>query len=178
MAGGTTNQTNKTSGFLNPSNKFSYCDLPPLDPYRTRHSMTGLMACGGIEDGVGTSCSTFNTVRGVWEESYQFSTRRYEHVAWNTSEGVLLMGGGDYSSYMTTTLLLPGGGSRPGFLLKTSCYSCCAAVDPYTNTIILSSGSSVERYGMRGYLETLPSPSYSRSNHACAIYYTDYKMPV
>ena len=180
MTGGVTNQRNKTAGLLNPSKNNSYCALPPIDPYRSEHTMTGFMACGGVQTGASTSCSTFNTARGVWEESHQFQTRHFRHVAWNNSEGVMLMGGWE-NSY-STTLLLHGGGSRPGFMLKEPCQGCCGASDPYTNTVILSGGYSyrtnVVRYGPRGYMNTLPYLRSGRHYHGCAIFYTDYRMPV
>ena len=70
MAGGLTSQTNKTSDFIVPSNNFSYCDLPPLS--RSVHTLTGLTACGGegFQD-ADITCSTFDTGRGAWFESFR-----------------------------------------------------------------------------------------------------------
>ena len=64
------------------------------------------------------TCETFNTDTGQWETSHTFDDGISDHVAWRTSQGLLLMGGfstDNFSNLLkTTTLLLPGGGHQPG----------------------------------------------------------------
>ena len=126
MVGGFTQngrQANPTATGLYIPARRRYCNLPALPYIRYRHTVTGLTTCQG--DGlfggsniVPVNCETFNTATGLWETSYTFSTNRHGHVAWQTSQGILLMGGATRTPADTpldeTTLLLSGGGHQPG----------------------------------------------------------------
>ena len=186
MAGGQTNQTIKFSGYYNTETG-RYCNLPPLDPNRIGHTVTGLTACGGwtsSKSNVSTTCSTFNTTTGQWEESHEYTPGRRYHSAWKTSEGILLMGGYYASDAAnTTTLILPDGGHRQGFNLVELSDGSCAIEDPETNSVILTGGyyydnkgsylNSVIRYNESGFVEYLPSLTSPRFLHGCGGYYNN-----
>ena len=89
MAGGYTdkNETIKSDGIYIPYNN-SYIPLPPLNPFRVAHTLTGLTACGGTNfTDAATTCSSFNLSSGLWEMSHWFRNRHNGHVAWKTDEG-------------------------------------------------------------------------------------------
>ena len=118
--------------FYDPNDK-TVCKLPslPIDPLSS--TLTGLTVCGGINsvksavsnvfstvnkicNGSREKCLTFNLSTGEWDWSYSMDRFHEGHVAWNTSKGILLMGG--YPNWTSTTLLLPNGKIQPGFQLK------------------------------------------------------------
>ena len=78
------------------------CLLPRLPaPGRLGHTQSSFTACGGYDTVTGTSCLTFD---GEWEQSHSLSESRWQHVAWQSPAGILLMGGG--WTYNTSTELL------------------------------------------------------------------------
>ena len=103
-----------------------WCSLPDLPHGRDSHSQSGLEACGGIgdcitdESCVPSSCVAFSN--GEWRPSHTLATfTRWEHTAWQSQQGVVLIGGkGDifYDTEMTTDILLEDGQSLPFFVLK------------------------------------------------------------
>ena len=124
MVGGLS-PTNSSKAFKNPNvtglfipSTGRYCHLPPLPRSRASHTVNGLTACRGSGHGfAGQTCETFNTSSGQWETSYTFDSSLSGHVAWQTSRGLLLMGGFNQNisdCIDTTTLLLPGGGHQQG----------------------------------------------------------------
>ena len=177
--------TGSTSRLYQPSTN-SYCELPSLPSSRSKHSVTGLTVCGGEEENDNT-CVTLNSDSGKWETSYELASRLYGHVAWQTSKGILLMGGSDGSTeYLQdsikteTTLLLPGGQTQPGpFELRLASYQSCAIEDPRSNSVIITGGwrlgwrETVDRYNEEGFVESLPNLNHARMNHGCAGYYND-----
>ena len=189
ITGGETNQTVKAAGLYNPTTG-AYCNLPPLDPPRRGHSMTGLMACGGsYSDFDRSSCFTFNVSSGTWYNSYNYSGNRYSPVGWKNEQGVLLIGG--IKDVDTTTLLYPNGTSQPGFNLNrtfAASWLSCGIEDHHSGTIIITGGRStcststsssctasnrVNRLGETGYIESLPNMAYKREFHGCGGYYND-----
>ena len=75
----------------------STCTMPELElPGRYSHTQTSFTACGGVDItsllGGLTSCSTFTA--GEWLPSHTLSSvGRMEHVAWQSPNGTLLLGG-------------------------------------------------------------------------------------
>ena len=75
----------------------STCTMPELElPGRYSHTQTSFTACGGVDItsllGGLTSCSTFTA--GEWLQSHTMSSvGRMEHVAWQSPNGTLLLGG-------------------------------------------------------------------------------------
>ena len=89
------------------SDGLSFCTLPSLLSGRATHSQDGLISCGG---GGGwrssenrKTCSTFKD--GAWVESHNLTELRYQHVSWETSEGVFMIGGADSQSKNTTEII-------------------------------------------------------------------------
>ena len=72
------------------------CSLPSLPDHRYRHTMDGLLICGG--DVTTVSCLTFSS--GEWTRSNTLMEQRTDHTSWQTEEGVVLIGG-DYGYYTT-----------------------------------------------------------------------------
>ena len=91
------------------------CSLPNLPEYRNGHTQTGLLTCGGGGEAK-KSCITFTG--GEWKKRHTLMGKkgRYEHEAWASPQGVLLMGG--YYSMDTTELLKPDGTTESSFKLK------------------------------------------------------------
>ena len=108
------------------------CPMPPLPVPRFGHSQTGAVTCGGHKDGsyevtVQKSCVTLSS---DWEQTHNLTARwgRWDHSAWRSPRGVVLMGGGLYPGwrgqgqpipYLTTTeILTQDGDTTPGFTLS------------------------------------------------------------
>ena len=187
VAGGITDQATKAAGFYNPLTN-NFCHLPPLTPARSRHTVTGLTACGGQGQGTVNTCSTFNIELGQWEISYKDFPSHAGHVAWKNSKGILLMGGwGSSINYTATTQLMDGGGHQKGFDLVMESYFSCAIEDPDSRSIILTGGygykitsymKEVLRYGENGFIEYLPNMTYPRDQHGCSGYYNEQRQLV
>ena len=82
------------------------CSLPDLPENRNDHTVDGNMVCGGRKY---TSpykffdnCISLQT-GGVWTETHKLITRRYKHSSWQSSEGVVLLGGWDSTIGMLGT---------------------------------------------------------------------------
>ena len=102
------------------------CPMPPLPVPRFGHSQTGAVTCGGHKDGsyevtVQKSCVTLSS---DWEQTHNLTARwgRWDHSAWRSPRGVVLMGGGLYPGwrgqgeripYLTTTEILTQDGDTP-----------------------------------------------------------------
>ena len=105
-------------------------------------------------------------------------------MAWNTSQGIMLMGGKD--NPYNTTLLLEDGSSQQGFDLVERIFYSCAIEDPKSGTVIITGGddengvgtTNVIRYGEQGFIENLPKMLSIRTSHGCAGYYDEDGMMV
>ena len=98
----------------------SWCSLPDLPNETKRHTQSGLVACGGNEDGF--SCWTFSS--GVWNKSHTLMNRRDLHSAWNSPIGVMLFGGEGGTLWSET--LNDDGQSDVGIYLDEKVLSSCA----------------------------------------------------
>ena len=71
-----------------------WCSLPDL-PFDSQgissHTQSGLIACGGTSNDNRQSCVTFK--EGVWTTSHSLREDRWEHSAWTSPAGVVLLGG-------------------------------------------------------------------------------------
>ena len=106
-----------TSVELLHTNGTRLCSLPNLPSTRTRHTQTGLTACGSWDSPARTTCHTLSST-GSWEESHSLDKNRREHCAWRAPQGVMLLGGWDSSSGTTSEILLENGDTSPSFNLN------------------------------------------------------------
>ena len=99
----------KTSVELLYTNGTHRCFLPDLPQGRHYPSQTGLITCASQDSG-GTmkTCVTFSG--GSWQHSHTLAGQgRHGHVAWDSPQGVLLMGAS------TTELLTENGDTTHSF---------------------------------------------------------------
>ena len=93
------------------------CPMPTMPEARAGHTQTGTVVCGG--DGWGgdgrKSCITFISGDVNWEKTHTLANERYYHSAWDSPQGVMLLGGRD--SGTTSEILLENGDTDPGFNL-------------------------------------------------------------
>ena len=88
------------------------CLLPRLpDPGRRDHTQSSLTSCGGWEDGSSTNCLTF--IAGEWELSHSLAIGVFSHVSWQSTAGILLMGGTSSELLSTTSDTTTPGFSLP-----------------------------------------------------------------
>ena len=93
------------------------CSLPDLPIKRYSHTQTGVTACGGSGDyAASSSCLTLSST-GSWEESHSLDKNRWHHCAWDSPQGVMLLGSWDSIAQTTSELLLENGDTSPGFSL-------------------------------------------------------------
>ena len=102
------------------TNRSRICSLPNLPYTRGRHTQTGVTACGGYGDSpdmdsaTKTSCHTLSS-SGSWLQTHSLDQPRWEHSAWDSPQGIVLIGG-KYSG-TTSEILLENGDTSPGFNL-------------------------------------------------------------
>ena len=92
-----------------------HCPMPAMPKPRYAHTQTGPVVCGGY--GGEKSCITF--IRGDvnWEETHTLAEERQQHSAWDSPQGIRLLGGWGYSAETTSEILLENGDTKPGFNL-------------------------------------------------------------
>ena len=82
-----------------------WCSLPEL-PFDSQgissHTQSGLIACGGSSNNR-QSCVTFKD--GVWTTSHSLREDRWEHSAWASPAGVVLLGGANSDPSTSSELL-------------------------------------------------------------------------
>ena len=154
------------------------CNLPDLPYDRYLHSQTGLTLCGGRHDPESTNCQTLSST-GSWEETHTLSMRRASHCAWNSPQGIILIGGWHTGNGDTTEILLENGDTNPGFNLDYAIDYACAIEE--SDSVIITGGAassgyarnSVTRYTADGSSTSLPNmKSGGRATHACGLYTT------
>ena len=91
------------------------CHMPAMPKPRYAHTQTGPVVCGGR--GGDKSCITF--IRGDvnWEETHTLAEERQQHSAWDSPQGIVLIGGSSSRAETTSEILLENGDSNPGFSL-------------------------------------------------------------
>ena len=165
---------NISSGFYYES---KFCNIPPLEPFRAGHTVTGLVACGGNGiDGtfVNDTCSKFDTSEGKWRPYATLPFSRKNHMAWQTDDGILLMGGAQQS-----ILIKADGTTELKFELAIHTSRACAVPDDRTSSVYILGGyfrkqvfSNVTRYTKTGPASDLiPNMNFERASLGCAGYY-------
>ena len=92
------------------------CPLPSLPEPRYGHTQSGTVACGGY--GGKKSARTCVTFSSDWEESHSFDHPRYDHVAWSSPRGIVLLGGANIPrAPKTSEILTEDGDTTPSFRL-------------------------------------------------------------
>ena len=142
------------------------------------------MACGGGGDAEQRSCITWEN--GQWIVTHELNRQRYEHSAFVSEEGLMLMGSSDYPGSIFSIILDKNpvlGDDEPDshrtYDLKYGMTSACAIQEPETNTVVITGGRGggqgdiVVRYGQNGFLADLPSLNDARLQHACGSYYLE-----
>ena len=117
VSGGNPRSSADTVGFsveLLYTNGSQICSLPDLPYLSQGHTQTGVTLCGGHRSPQRTTCHTLSS-SGSWELSHNLTENRREHCAWDSPQGIILIGG-DFSD-TTTEILLENGETNPGFNL-------------------------------------------------------------
>ena len=91
------------------------CQLPPMPEPRIRHTQSGRIICGGWDPAARKSCITFFSGGEDWVKTHNLTQDRRYHSAWESPQGVMLMGGLDHQT--TTEILTGDGDTNPGFSL-------------------------------------------------------------
>lgn len=151
--------------------------LPNLLSKRIAHTQTGNLACGGGTGGkYPQNCETWNSGTGEWKVTHKLTgENRNHHAAWETKNGVYLVGGGG-SAERTSELLKPDGTITEGFALKDkdTMAHACAIPDPENNELILTGGwgqgGKVRVYGESGWKRDMPSLNQGRFGHGCTSF--------
>jgi len=141
-------------------------------PVNTGQTQDGFLMCGGVEQPL--SCSNFNPESGQWESDTNTwkDPPRIDHVSWNTTSGLFLMGGRD--SPFTTTMLPSG---DLGFGIQETEASCSIQFEDF---VIVTGGGGkggkqAFKYFANGTIHELPFLLTPRSYHACGSYIQDGK---
>jgi len=119
-----------SEGFYDPGSNTA-CEIPSLPVMRIAGTTTGYKVCGGVAinvinasmyttyspiDYAANYCEEFDPSSGSWIISNVWENPpRIYHVAWQSSEGLYLIGG--LREELSTTLLLDDGSSTAGFQL-------------------------------------------------------------
>jgi len=182
---GSTDYSLTTSLYI-PSKK-QFCELPNVPNDRFGHTTIGFTTCGGWGSSdhqkVNNDCYTFNKNSGEWKLAQNWTEGRHRgHVAWETNEGLALVGGwGD----VRTTIFHPNGTqTRIFYQSDYQKWSPCGIPDYETETIFITGGyfknSSIEfrsklvnRYDKFGNREILPEMNFGRWFHGCSSYKND-----
>ena len=95
------------------------CPMPPMPKPRNGHTQTGPIVCGGHHVSVKKSCITFISGDVNWKKSHTLAKGRSFHSAWDSPQGIRLLGGWDSSGSerRTSEILLENGDTSPGFNL-------------------------------------------------------------
>ena len=88
------------------------CPMPAMPEPNLVHTQTGPIVCGGY--GGEKSCITFINGNDNWKQSHSLDQPRRMHTAWNSPQGVVLLGGYDSSARTTSEILLENGDKKPG----------------------------------------------------------------
>ena len=90
------------------------CPMPPLPEHRQSHTQTGPIVCGGYPR---RSCISFISGDVNWKKTHTLAEERRGHSAWDSPQGIRLLGGWNSGAYTTSEILLENGGTKTGFNL-------------------------------------------------------------
>jgi len=132
------------------------------------------LLCGGVE--YKAECYEFTPSNAnVWTKYADLNKTRYQHTAWESSQGLVLIGGfitGGFPQDSRATAELVRGGIM-NFSLPDTRFSC-AITDTATDSVILTGGlqtsTKVSRYNQNGLVEELPILNHGRHGHSCGSY--------
>ena len=142
---------------------------------RSRHSLTGRVACGGRGEESSTSCEELED--GHWKEVVTLNTRgRRGHSAWPVNGTLLLLGDfTDEDSHGTTTEIVTGNSTESFYQLRAKSSLSCGIDDVERSQLILTGGlhrgRDVDIYRLEGHDTRMPSLHTGRHSHGCAGYY-------
>ena len=120
VSGGHSSSSASTKAELLHTNGSWICSIPNLPYNRWLHTQTGVTACGSYGDSAArTTCHTLSS-SGSWEESHSLDQPRWEHSAWASPQGTVLIGGTDSDAQTTSEILLENGDTESGFNLDFS----------------------------------------------------------
>ena len=82
------------------------CSLPDMTRERYSHTISGGLACGGMDPAANITCEVWRPSMGQWEEVVtSLSETRYDHVSWTDTEGTtFLIGGSEGAWYSVETV--------------------------------------------------------------------------
>jgi len=148
------------------------CLLPPMTDKRDSHSQSGNLVCGG--SWTPRTCEKLE--KGSWRETHNITSRSH-HMMWNSSIGVILIGG-IYGDGETTTELLKDDGTSEKLITVEFTQSAC--VIEIEEAMIITGGDAhggafadttrVVQYDVNGNKTYLPSLNSKRSDHACGSF--------
>jgi len=137
------------------------------------------IVCGGYNGG--TNCVRYDA--GSWGESHNLTKSRIGHIMWKSSQGIMIIGGGeknDTETPRTTELLLDNGTSDLGWNVTFNKYACALQLEEY---VLISGGDSFTEtevssnvtvmYDVRGQMTKFPDLNVARKEHACSHYIDD-----
>ena len=184
MAGGYTDREGKTnystSSSLYIPSKQIFCDLPNIPTHRQGHTTQEFTVCGGFGDNDDPNinlynCDSFDVDTGSWYRSFDFTERHAGYVSWQTSQGLMLIGG--WHTDKTSILFSNGTETKIVFESDKRYRTPCGIPDPETGTIVITGGSSdgvlskrVTRYDEDGKGVAMPDMNIPRYLHGCSSY--------
>jgi len=187
IVGGGSEENKKTVELWAPDGPNSWlrgvhCSLPSTllerGQYHTQH---GNLVCGGFDGWPpkDQQCEKFEN--GQWEVSHELDSRREGHVMWNSSKGVVLIGG--RPGYYSSVLLLDEGKTQKLFDIEYTSDSCGISIEE-DDSVLLTGGrkgdevSSVIKYNLTGKVANFPDLNEGRYFHACASYVNEDNLRV
>ena len=94
------------------------CPMPEMPEPRMGHTQTGPIVCGGRGGGT-KSCITFISGDVNWKKSHNLAKVRWGHSAWDSPQGIMMLGGwGSNRAWTTSEILMESGDTRTGFSLN------------------------------------------------------------
>ena len=93
------------------------CPMPAMPEPNLVHTQTGPIVCGGY--GGEKSCITFINGSVNWKKTHTLIQSRWEHCAWASPQGVVLLGG-TWRAPTSSEILTENGDTTPGFNLDHS----------------------------------------------------------
>ena len=147
------------------------CSLPDLEHKTWGHTQNGLTLCGGTESEIRTECRTFTN--GSWTLPQNLTRHRSYHSSWQSSKGLLLMGGTGKLQYQSIEYLDKSLNSNFTTLQKPFIRHCAIVLE-LEDKVILTGGqlnmTRVQVYSVNGFEMDLPDLLTGRHLHGCSHY--------
>jgi len=127
--------------------------------------------CGGLKNATELSSECYELTPNsptAWTKYADLNSGRYLHLTWESSEGLVLMGG--WNSPKTSELVNGRDLSFPQQDIRRA----CGIVDTETDSVIVTGGfetpTNVLKYSLTGLIEELPTMNQGRQFHGCGSY--------